>query len=87
MAPRIIIGAVMDNAQDRNFTDSGDNIFTSGPHGRRCSEYYAGLNEVLDMTDSVKYNFVSLFSDNFSFLMNPNGPIKDRCVGIVSDML
>ena len=59
------------NTQDGNPTNSGDNISTSVPHGRLCSDYYMGLNEVLDMTDLVNSNAVSICSDDFSFLMNP----------------
>ena len=46
-----------------------------------------GLDKVLGMVDSVNLNAFSLCSDDISFLMNPNGPIKDRYIGIVSNML
>ena len=46
-----------------------------------------GLNKVLGMTDLVNPNTVSLRSADFAFLMNTNGDNKDRCIGIVSNML
>ena len=72
MAPQLIISAVTSKTQDGNITYSRDNILTSVPHGRLYSDYYVGLNEVLDMTDLVNSNAVSIFSDDFSFVMNPN---------------
>ena len=60
---------------------------TSGPHGRRCSDYCVGLNEVLDMTDSVNPNDISLRFVGFSFLMNPNGDKKGRYIGMMSNMI
>ena len=45
------------------------------------------LNEVLDMTDSVNPNHVSIRSYSFSFLINTNGSNKDIYIGIVSNML
>ena len=65
MDPEIIINAVKFKTQDGNLTDSGSNIPTSGPHGIRCSEYYAGLKEILDMIYSVNPNAVSLCSASF----------------------
>ena len=65
MAPQLIICAVTSNTQDGNLNKSGDNISTSGPHGRLCSDYYMGLNEVLDMKDLVNSNAVSLRSEDF----------------------
>ena len=87
MAPQIITSDVTSKTQYGNLTNSGSNISTSGPHGRRCSDYYVGLNEVLDMTDSVNKNAVSLRSVEFSFMMNPNGDKKYIFIGIVSNML
>ena len=46
-----------------------------------------GLNELLDMTDSVNPNYVSLRSADFAFLINPNGDKKYRYIGILSNML
>ena len=73
MAPQLIISSVTSNKQYGNLTNSGDNILTSIPHVHMYSDYYMGLNEVLDMTDLVNPNSVSLRSENFSFMMNPNG--------------
>ena len=78
MAPQLIISAVTSNTQDGNLTNSGANILTSGPHGRQCYDYYVGLNEVLDMMDTVNTKSVSLRSADVSFLINPNGDKKDR---------
>ena len=39
------------------------------------------------MTDSVNPNAVSLSYADFEFMMNPNGPMKDIYIGIVSNML
>ena len=39
------------------------------------------------MTYSVNPNAVSLHSDDFLFLVNNNGPNKDRYIVIVSNML
>ena len=78
ISPQLIIGAVTSKTQDGNLTDSGSNISTSGPHGRRCSYDYVGLNGVMDMIDSVNPNSVSLRSADFTFLMNLNGDNKDR---------
>ena len=72
MDPQLIISAVTSNTQNGNITKSRANIYTIGPHGYRCSEYHAGLNEVLEMTKSVNLNTVSLCSTDFSFLMNTN---------------
>ena len=41
-----------------------------------------GLNELLDMSDSVNPNSVSFRSAYFAFLINPKGDKKDRYVGI-----
>ena len=87
MVPQIIINAVKSKTHDVNLTDSGSSISASGPHGRRCSEYYADLNEVLDMIDSVNPNFVILVSAGFVFLTNPNRTKKDIYIVIVSNML
>ena len=87
MAPQLIIRSVMSKIQGGNLTDYITNISTSGPHGRQCSEYYASLNKVIDMIDSVNSNTVSLQSSDFEFLMNPNGTNKDRYIRIISDML
>ena len=72
MAPQLIISDVTSRTQDGNLTNSGDNISTSVPHGRLYSEYYVGLNEVLDITDLVNPNAVSLCYEDFLFMMNPN---------------
>ena len=40
-------------------------ISTIGPHGRLRFDYYVGLNEVLDMTDLVNPNAVSIRSEDF----------------------
>ena len=72
ISPQLIISDVTSRTQDGNLTNSGYNILTSVPHGRLYSDYYVGLNEVLDMTDLVNPKSVSLRSDNFSFMMNPN---------------
>ena len=72
---------------DGKLTKSESNISTSGPHGIRCSEYYMGLNEVLEILDSINPNPVSLCSTDFAFVINPNGNKKDRYIGIVSNML
>ena len=40
-------------------------ISTIGPHGRLCFDYYVLLNEVLDMTDLVNPNAVSIRSEDF----------------------
>ena len=64
-APQLIISAVTSKTQDGNLNNSGANISTSGPHGRRCSDYYLGLNKVMDMTDLVNPNAVSLCYDDF----------------------
>ena len=45
------------------------------------------LNEVLDVTDSVNPNNVSLHSVDFGFLINSNRDKKDRYIEIVSNML
>ena len=87
ISPQLIINAVTSNTQDGNLTNSGSNISTSGPDGRRCSDYYVGLNEVLYMMDLVNPNYVSLCSDDFSLFMNTNGSKKDRYIGIVYNML
>ena len=39
------------------------------------------------MTDSVNPIAASLCSADFSFIMNPNGPVEDRYIGIFSNML
>ena len=77
MVPQIIISSVTSKTQYGNLTYSGAKISTSGPHRRRCSDYYVGLNEVLDMTYSVNPNTVSICSGRFSFMVNPNGDKKD----------
>ena len=46
-----------------------------------------GLNEVLDITDSVNPNAVSICSVDFSFMSNPNGDKKEIYIGIVSNIL
>ena len=46
-----------------------------------------GLNELLDMMDSVNPNDVSLHSAYFAFMMNPNRDNNYRYIGIVSNML
>ena len=69
---QLIIIDVTAKTQDGILTNSGANISTSGPHGRWCSDYYVGLNEVLETTDLVNPNTVSLRSDYFEFPMNPN---------------
>ena len=76
MSPQLIISAVTSKTQDGNITYSRDNILTSVPHGPLCSDYYVGLNEVLEMTDLVNPNAVSLCSEDFSFMMNSNGDKK-----------
>ena len=65
MEPQLIISAVTSKTQDGNLTNSGYNIPTSGPHGRRCSNYYEGLHEDLDMMDLVNPNAVILCSVYF----------------------
>ena len=87
MAPHIIISAVTSKTQDGNLTNSGSNIPTSGPHGRRCSGYYVGLNEILDMTDLVNPNYVSIRYAYFEFMTNPNIDKKYRYIGTVSNMI
>ena len=76
MAPQIIISAVTSKTKDVNLTNSGDNILTSIPHGQLCSDYYMGLNEVLDMIDLVNPNAVIFRSVDFSFMIDPNGGKK-----------
>ena len=76
MAPQLIIRAVTSKTQDGKLTNSGYNISTSGPHVQLCSDYYVGLNQVLDMKYLVNLNAVSLCSKDFSFMMNPNGDKK-----------
>ena len=39
------------------------------------------------MAESVNPNAVSLRSANSVFILNPNGPMKDRYIGIVSNMI
>ena len=39
------------------------------------------------MEESANPNAVSLCSGEFSFLMNPNVPIKDRYIYIISNMI
>ena len=85
--PHIIVSVVRYKTQDGNLTNSRSNISTSRLHGHQCSEYYAGLNEVLDMTYSVNPNAVSLHSDDFLFLVDNNGHNKDIYIVIVSNML
>ena len=60
---------------------------TIGPHVRYFSEYYAGLNQIIDMTDSVNTNDASICFSDFSFSMNPNGPKKYIYILIVYNML
>ena len=84
MALQLIISAMKSKTQDGNLTNSGSNISTSGPHGRRCSDYYVGLNEVLYMKDLVNPNAVGICSTNFAYMMNPNGDKKEIYIGIVS---
>ena len=69
--PELIISAVTPKTQYGKLNKSGSKISSSGPHGRRCSDYYVGLNEVLDMTESVNPNPVSLFSAHLHFWWNP----------------
>ena len=78
MAPQLIVSDVTSMTQDGNLTASYSNISNSRPHVRRCSDYYVGLNEVLDMEYSVSTNAVSIFSADFSFMMNTNGDKKER---------
>ena len=87
MSPQLIISVVTSKTQDGNLTKSGSNISNSVTHGCRCSDYYVGLNEVLYVTDSVNPKYVSLCSDDFSFLINPNGAKKVRYIGILSKIL
>ena len=87
MSPQLIVSEVTFKTQYDNLTDSVSNIFTSGPYGRQFSEYYAGLNYLLDMIDLLNPNAVSLFSSDFTFLMNLNGTKKDRYIRIVSDII
>ena len=87
IAPQLIISAVKSKTQDGNLTNSGANILTSGPHGHWCSSWNVDLNKVLDMTDSVNPNYVSLHSADFSLLMNPNRAKKERYITIVYNML
>ena len=39
------------------------------------------------MAESVNPNAVSLRSANSAFILNPNGPMKDRYIGIVSSRI
>ena len=87
MAPQKIISVVTSKTQYGNLTDSGANILTSGTYGRQCSEYYVGMNAVLDMMDSVNPNAVSLHSADFAILIYPNVDKNDRYIGIVSTMI
>ena len=87
VSPQIIISSDTATTQDGNLTDSRANILTSGTNGRRFSKYYAGINEVFDMTDSVNSNAVSLCSAGFTFLMNSNGLVEDKYIVIVSKIL
>ena len=87
MAPKRIISAVTSKTQYVNLTNSGANISTSGPHERQCSDYYLGLDEVLEMTDLVNPNAASLRSAGFEFLMNTNRYKKDGYIGILYNML
>ena len=75
---QLIISYVTSKTQDGNLKDSGANILTSGPHGRRCSDYYVGLNEVMEMMELVNPNAVSIRSSDFAFMINQNGDKKDR---------
>ena len=86
MAPQLIISSVTSKTQDENLTNSGSNILVSGPLGQRCCDAYVGLNEVLDIMDSVNLNDVSLYSADFEFLINPNRDKKHRFIGIVSNI-
>ena len=76
MSPQLIISAVTSKEQGGNLIESGDNISTIVPNGQLYSDYYVGLNEVLEMTDLVNPNAVSLCSEDFSFMMNSNGDKK-----------
>ena len=87
VATQIIISVVTAKTQDGNLTDSAANISTNGPHGLLWSEYYAGINKVLGMTDSVNPNAVSLSPSYFSFLVNSNCLMKDQYIGIFSNMI
>ena len=44
MPTQLIISAVTSNQKDGNITNPGATISTGGHHGRRWSNYYAGLN-------------------------------------------
>ena len=87
VAPQITISDVTSKNQDINLYDSGANILTSGPHGQRWSDYYAGINKVLDMTDLVYTNSARLSSADFSFMIKPNGPVKDSYIVIVPNII
>ena len=90
ISPQLIISDVTSKTNYGKLTESGSNctnILTSGTHGRRCSDFYMRLDEVLGMMESVIPNNVSLFSDDFLLLTKPNGDKKDRKIGIVANML
>ena len=87
VTPKLIISAFTVKTQDGNLNEFGANISTSAPHGRRCSEYYAGINKVRNMINLVNPNAVSIRSAGFVFMMNPSISMKDRYIGIVSNMI
>ena len=87
VALKLIISDVTSKTKDVTLTDSGANILTSDPHRRRCSDYYAGINNVLNIIDSVNPNTVSLHSTDFECLINSYGPVENRYIYIVSNML
>ena len=87
MSPKIIISEVTYKTQDGNLANSRVNISTSGSHVFQFLEYYAGLNEILDVTDSVNPNSVSFRSADFPFLVNPNVSKKYRYIMIVFNMI
>ena len=87
VAPQLIIITATNKIQSGNLSESSTNISTIGTNGCWCSEYYAGINEVLDMIDSVNPNSVSICSAYFAFMMNPNVLEENRYIGIVSNKL
>ena len=87
VSPYLIITASTANTQARNLTDPGSNILTSGPHGLWWYEYYAGIKEVLDMTDLVNPHSISIFSSGFAFMMNPNGLVENIYIIVVFKIL
>ena len=45
------------------------------------------IKEVLDMKYFVNTSAIILRSADFAFTMNPNGPMKDRYIGIFSKII